>query len=244
LIQPKNQKSIVKKLSERNIGAALELVYEDNVIGGIKDTIKITIPIDSDYVTNLSLQFTNDSAETNKPAPTIPEKKYKGKADSSSFSVVTAPAPIKDTGKNSLEDKTKLPKDMIVMKDSGIKRDSVAKDSVKNYSSQPPLYRPITINNNCKNTATDYDVDKLRVKMLAIEDEDDRISTAKKAFKAKCFSTNQITALSEVFTTDAGKYKLFDAAYSYVSDINNFTGLQSLLKDQYYISRFKAMIRQ
>jgi len=99
------------------------------------------------------------------------------------------------------------------------------------------------MNVKCKNTATDYDVDKLRVKILATEDEDDKISTAKKVFKTKCFSTNQISALSEVFPTDAGKYKLFDAAYSYVSDVNNFPRLQNLMKDEYYISRFKAMLK-
>ncbi len=123
-------------------------------------------------------------------------------------------------------------------------KDSAAIDTTKVQTIQKaPLFRPITQNNNCKIMATDYDVDKLRVKMLAIEDEDDKISTAKKVFKVKCFTTNQIKALSEVFDKDAGKYKLFDAAYSYVSDPGNFSELQSLLKDDYYVNRFKAMIK-
>jgi hypothetical protein len=243
-VQPKTQKSFVKKLSERTTGGALDLVYEDNLNSGKKDTIDIRIPVDSSYITNLSMQFTSDTSDKNKLIAGISEMKPKDRADSASLSPLKTSIPLKDTVKNLLEEKTKMPKEFTMAKGNGIKPDSVAKDSLKNLSAQAPLYRPIVINNNCKNTATSYDVDKLRVKMLAIEDEDDKISTAKKVFKSKCFSTNQITALSEVFTNDAGKYKLFDAAYAYVLDVNNFTGLQSLLKDQYYISRFKAMIRQ
>jgi hypothetical protein len=142
---------------------------------------------------------------------------------------------------NSISTKSVAP---VIVKNENIKKDtaiiSVTKPEVKTDSA---LFRPVAMNVKCKNIATDYDVDKLRVKMLAIEDEDDKISTAKKIFKTKCFSTNQISALSEVFSTDEGKYKLFDAAYSYVSDVNNFPRLQSLMKDEYFISRFKAMLK-
>ena len=189
VLQPKAQKSIVRKLSEQKTDSVIELVYEDFIYEGRKDTIHIIIPLDSNLVIKKPIATTSIRNENIKKDSTIiPEIKPETKADT-------------------------------------------------------PLFRPVAINNNCKNTATDYDVDKLRVKMLAIEDEDDKISTAKKIFKTKCFSTNQISALSEVFSTDAGKYKLFDAAYSYVSDVNNFTRLQSLMKDEYYITRFKAMIK-
>jgi hypothetical protein len=189
VLQPKIQKSIVKKLSEQKTDSAIELVYEDFVSEGTKDTIHIIIPLDSNFAINKQVALANINKENiKKDTTTLSETKSEIKTDS-------------------------------------------------------PLFRQIAINNNCKNTATDYDVDKLRVKMLAIEDEDDKISTAKKIFKTKCFSTNQISALSEVFSTDAGKYKLFDAAYSYVSDVNNFTRLQNLMKDEYYITRFKAMIK-
>jgi hypothetical protein len=131
-----------------------------------------------------------------------------------------------------------------VSSSSGFKKDSATSDSIKSQvTEKTPLFRSVILSNNCKVSATDYDVDKLRIKILAIEDEDDKISSAKKIFKLKCFTTNQIKALSEVFDKDAGKYKLFDAAYSYVSDAANFNQLQSLLKDEYYINRFRAMIK-
>ncbi len=96
------------------------------------------------------------------------------------------------------------------------------------------------INSDCHNFATDYDVDKLRVKMLDCGKDDDRILTARKVFKTKCFSTRQIRALSEVCTTDAAKFKFLEAGYPFVSD-DHFAELSSLLSDPVYIGRFRAM---
>ena len=73
---------------------------------------------------------------------------------------------------------------------------------------------------------------------------DDMMAEAAKAFKTKCFSTLQIKNLSSLFLTDEFKYKFFDAAYLYVSDSENFSTLQSELKEEYFINRFKAMLRQ
>ena len=99
-------------------------------------------------------------------------------------------------------------------------------------------------NNNCKAVAIEDDFYKLRKKMAGGKNDDDMISEARKTFKTKCFSTIQIRNLSTLFLTDESKYKFFDAAYPYVSDLENFSTLQSTLKEEYYINRFKAMLRQ
>jgi hypothetical protein len=109
-------------------------------------------------------------------------------------------------------------------------KETVAKEAVKN--------------NNCKVMAIEDDFYKLRKKMAGEKNDDDMISEAKKTFKTKCFSTVQIRNLSTLFLTDESKYKFFDAAYQYVSDLENFSTLQSALKEEYYINRFKAMLRQ
>jgi hypothetical protein len=96
------------------------------------------------------------------------------------------------------------------------------------------------VNSDCHNFATDYDVDKLRVKMLESAKDDDRILAARKVFKTKCFSTRQIRALSEVFTTDAAKFKFLEASYPFVSD-DHFAELSNLLADPVYSDRFRAM---
>jgi hypothetical protein len=96
------------------------------------------------------------------------------------------------------------------------------------------------VNSDCHNFATDYDVDKLRVKMLESAKDDDRILSAHKVFKTKCFSTRQIRALSEVFTTDGAKFRFLEAAYPFVSD-DHFAELSNLLADPVYSGRFRAM---
>lgn len=95
----------------------------------------------------------------------------------------------------------------------------------------------------CKEVAIEGDFLKLRKNMAFAENDDDMIDEAKKYFKNKCFATSQIKNLSTLFLNEAGKYKFFDLAYQYASDPANFKSLESELKDEYYINRFKAMLR-
>ena len=99
------------------------------------------------------------------------------------------------------------------------------------------------LKNKCIESATETDFFQLRKKMAAEEGDDNMISEAKKYFKLKCFTTGQLKNISTLFLTDEGKYNFFDAAYKYVSDQETFNSLQAELKDEYYISRFKAMLR-
>lgn len=98
----------------------------------------------------------------------------------------------------------------------------------------------VLVNSDCKDFASDYDVDKLRVRMLDVEKDDDKMLAAKKVFKTKCFTTKQIKALSEVFTSDASRYKFFESAYPFVSD-DHFRELAELLTDPVYNAKFKVM---
>ena len=99
------------------------------------------------------------------------------------------------------------------------------------------------VKNNCSDMASESDFFKLRKKMAGEEKEDNMIAEAKKYFKIKCFSTAQLKNLSTLFLTEEGKYNFLDAAYKYVTDPEVFGSLQAELKDQYYNSRFKAMLR-
>jgi hypothetical protein len=107
-------------------------------------------------------------------------------------------------------------------------------------AAKPPI--PF-INSDCHNFATDYDVDKLRVKMLQAANDDDRIQAARKVFHSRCFSTKQIKALTEVFTTDEMKYRFLEAAYPYASD-GEFKDLSEILADPIYNHKFKVMTGQ
>lgn len=95
----------------------------------------------------------------------------------------------------------------------------------------------------CKSVAGESDFLKLRRKMAGGDSDDAMIAEARKYFKSKCFTTEQIRNLSTMFLSGAGKYNFFDAAYSYVSDPENFPVLQSEIKDTYNQNRFKAMLK-
>ena len=79
--------------------------------------------------------------------------------------------------------------------------------------------------------------------MAARTNDDGMMEEARKYFKSKCFTIEQIRNLSSMLLSNAGKYHFFDAAFEYVADKENFSSLQSELKDDYYLGRFKAMVQ-
>jgi hypothetical protein len=93
----------------------------------------------------------------------------------------------------------------------------------------------------CKASASDKDFMKLRKNMAAKENDEAMIDEAKKIFKNKCFSVEQVRYLSTLFLTSAAKYQFFDASFKHVSDKENFSSLQQEIKDEYYLKRFKAL---
>jgi Domain of unknown function (DUF4476) len=115
--------------------------------------------------------------------------------------------------------------------------------------SEIPIDKNITSTDNlnkraaCKQVASDKDLAGLRKRMVTLKDEDDMVAMALKDFKAKCYTTEQVRNISFVFVRDEGRYKLLDAAYTYVYDPDNFISLESLLSDPYFIHRFKALLK-
>lgn len=103
--------------------------------------------------------------------------------------------------------------------------------------------KTLSFNSDCRSLATDEDFLKIRKKMAAEDTQDDMIAAARKMFKSKCYSTDQVKNLSVLFLNDEGKYHFFDAAYPFVHDTQHFSTLESQFSDTYYITRFRAMIR-
>ncbi len=96
--------------------------------------------------------------------------------------------------------------------------------------------------NDCKAIAANDDFLKLRRKMAGKSDDDGMIDEAKKYYRTKCFTTEQIRHLSSLFLSNAGKYNFFNASYNHASDMESFSSLQSELNDEMYINRFKALL--
>jgi hypothetical protein len=136
-----------------------------------------------------------------------------------------------------------------------VKEDKKFLDIIADSSSvQPPVKENIApvpdvrvqapMTNNCLALANDNDFLKLRRKMAEKTNDDGMLDEAKKYFKVKCFTTEQVRNLSTMFLSAAGKYHFFDAALLHVSDLSDFPALESEIRDDYYIGRFKAMLRK
>jgi hypothetical protein len=102
----------------------------------------------------------------------------------------------------------------------------------------------LMMNSDCKNFASDNDVDKLRVRLIAEKNIDDQLAAARKYYKTKCFTVQQIRALTELFPSDEMKYRFIDLSYAFASDSGNYYLLEEVISEDYYKNRFKAMIRK
>jgi hypothetical protein len=125
-----------------------------------------------------------------------------------------------------------------------IRKDTVQQQSV---TEQVPIVvtagnTKSSLKSNCRDMASDNDFKKLRKNMASKNTDEDMVAEAKKFFRNKCYTTEQIKNLSTLFLTSAGKYQFFDSAYLHVSDQDQFDSLQSEIKDEYYVKRFKALI--
>ena len=207
----------VVKLSERKLARSVRLAYADHTTGKKADTIVIFIPVDTLAVVKGGQKPTRV-------------------ADTSRVGVPRGHGPNPDSP--------------IVGQGQGVSSRPAggipASEVVRPRPVDTPRKSSVTrsslpfVNSDCHNYATDYDVDKLRVKLLEGTKDEDRILAARKVFKTRCFSTRQIRALSEVFTTDAAKFRFFEAAYPFCSD-DQFRELSSLLADPVYSSKFRVM---
>ena len=94
----------------------------------------------------------------------------------------------------------------------------------------------------CSSVASENDFLKLRKKMAAQKTDEQMINECKKVFRSKCFTTEQVKNLGNLFLNEAGKFEFYETAYPFNSDQNNFVSLQTELKDAYFIHRFKKMV--
>jgi hypothetical protein len=221
----------VVKLSEHKSTQSLSLVYTDHPIDKKIDTIDVVIPIDTQAVVFRSPDSQSDTAR-------VITDEY--------ITVERIPKPISDTARSgAIASVHSLKSDTLrsgspspgplAPRPSFPGKLPRSDTSTASHKSNLPF-----INSDCHAFATDYDVDKLRIRMLSANKDDDRIQVANKVFKIKCFSTNQVSALCAVFATDPAKFKFLEAAYPFVSD-DHFPELVNLLSDPLYVGKFRAL---
>lgn len=191
------------------------------------DTVTVFIPApDSTGVSKTEVQ-------KGKPKKMI--KKTETKNKDSRFIEMELPNPNIKTNTRAETDTTQaIPENKTTV---DVSRISVGERTVNQRDSNGVL-----INSGCKNFAAHDDFLELR-RLMAAENTDEAMKdAASKKFKTICFTTEQIKNLGVLFIKDEAKYKFYVASYPFVSDLHNFVLLQEELTDNYYITRFKAML--
>ncbi len=239
-------KSVIKRKLKKTNKEGLEMMYVDDN-GYTKDTIRIFIPSDKKKQDEEKQTETVSLAQPTAQIKTTKNEGAKNKTESkvsgqpkeivnqtqkeSDFSIqptVQQERTKADGDKNKIE--SKIPEQL--------------QEKEKQGQKEPVFIKSVMINSDCKNFATEEDFLKLRKKIVAENNDEDMIRVAKKYFKTKCFTTEQIKNLSVLFLKDEGKYIFFDASYAFVSDSDQYFTLEKQLTDNYYITRFRAMIHK
>lgn len=144
---------------------------------------------------------------------------------------------------NTRSDSAGLKKDDFVITE---KKAAVKKEPDQNPETKAPELNTekSMINSDCKKIAAQNDFLKLRKQMAAQATEKNMLVAAYKQFIKTCFTTEQVKNLGVLFITQEEKYKFFVAAFPFVSDTHNFVTLDDQLTDNYYKTRFKAMLNR
>lgn len=100
------------------------------------------------------------------------------------------------------------------------------------------------VNSDCVNIMDDATFRKLLRKFTAARSDNGMIDVFKKQSRNYCLESAQVKTLGQLLTADDTRYQLLEYGYSKVYDSEKYAALETLLIDDYYRKRFKAMIRR
>lgn len=145
---------------------------------------------------------------------------------------------------------------------SNTESNEMQKADTTTASASNPFYKPITDNNitskantnntpaisnavrdNCSNMISDNDIDKIKRKMFVQNNDNGMIQTALRYVNDKCITTEQVKTLGNIFSSDDGRYNLYEALFKHVYDYGNYANLESQIIDPYYKKRFEVMLQ-
>lgn len=156
---------------------------------------------------------------------TMPESTKPVNSDSVAVPAILASVPVQD----SLV--IKVSPDTVVVT-RGVQAVSITKDTALTAT-----------NPNCKAEVSNSELELIIMIIKGERDPEEAINIIKKTVKVKCVTTAQVRTLALLFELDEHRYASLDIAYKYTIDRQNYSILSDLLKDSYYVNRFKAMLQ-
>lgn len=107
--------------------------------------------------------------------------------------------------------------------------------------SSPAGNQQVVSRSECRNIAQEEDFYAARVSMAKAKSNLKMMEAAEKAFKNRCYTTEQIKNLGSLFLSDLSRLSFFELAHAHVSDVQNFYVLEDQLIDNAFKASFKQM---
>ena len=232
---------VVRTESPPEIKTAIKDTKEEPVVDKSFQRSKVTRRSESSTTEGFGLVFIDESADGKKDtiriliprenrASLASETKTNPKQEKKFLDITNEPSTSKEV--------TEIKKESVPANDKEVVK-SIQMNSCNQAASETDFFK---VRKRMAAQNTEPDFLKVLKKKTSQNNDDYMIAEARKYFRSKCFTTEQIKNLSVLFLTNEGKYRFFDASYAHISDLENFPSLQSELKEDYYIKRFKAII--
>lgn len=223
-----------EKISETKLDTGTNMLFVDKTQTGI-DTINVFIPAET---TNNNVAAGQNTLPDNSAVVVVPAV-INNTSSQNNVPSVSANITTNDTASNA--DTTAQP-----IANPFYKPEQSASNTVANSAATTVPVAAATSNaikQDCSNMISDNDLDKLKRKMFMQHNDNDMIQYAIKYLNKKCITTDQVKLLGSLFSSDDGRYSLYDALYNSVYDYGNYPALSSEIVDPYYKKRFAAMLR-
>lgn len=126
---------------------------------------------------------------------------------------------------------------------SSPKRKKRTETIAENEEDKPAASKRL-INTDCGNIMDDGTFKKLLRKFVSSSTDDGMLDVFRRQTRNYCMETAQVKTLAQLVVGEDARYRLLDMAYSKTYDTEKYGSLESVLTDNYYKGRFKAMLHK
>lgn len=227
-----------QKISEAAADTGINMLFVDKTLTG-SDTVNIFIPVET-AAANQAIPQQNNSVQNadtvtqqiNLPADTAVINNTNNAIDTTAHE--TGNPFYKPDENNTAANANN---------NAGVLNANNNNSAASNQSSTINSNSSSAVRQDCAKMITDDELNKLKRKMFSHSDDKEMIAYAVKYLNNKCITTDQVKSLGRLFSSDDGRYNLFDALYALTYDYGNYASLSSQIIDPYYKKRFQAMLR-
>jgi len=225
-----------QKIAEEKLDTGTNMLFVDKTQTGV-DTINVFVPNETNN-SNVQQQAANGSAVINVPGVTFASINNDSSITQSDSS---ASKQVVSNSNEALDTTAHAASNPFYQPENNLANTVVAANTLAVIETMPGLSN--ATKQDCGNMISDEDLNKLKRKMFVQSNNTNMIQYAVKFMNKKCISTIQVKELGNLFSSDDGRYSLYDALYNFTYDYGNYPSLANQILDPYYKKRFAAMLR-